>query len=79
MSFEKNFPIKELKMDMILEEYLRQLNLAIEAMMELKKETSPAIREIVLQNYWQKQSSFDSKIKRGIDFDPERTVAWSSK
>lgn len=55
-------------MDMTLEEYLRRLNQAIEAMTLLESTTPESIKRVVSDNYWQTQSAFQSKIERMIKF-----------
>lgn len=51
-------------MDMSLDQYLEQLNQAIEAMKQINRETPQAIKDIVYENFWQKQSAYICKVKR---------------
>ena len=51
-------------MDQPIEEYYKELYLAMEAMMALGKDTPDAIKSVVLANFWQKQSAFNHKVVR---------------
>lgn len=51
-------------MDMDLNGYLKELNEATQAMMAVTKETPQAIKDVVYNNFWQKQSAFCYKVKR---------------
>lgn len=55
-------------MDTAIEEYLRRLQLSIDAMMALDQKTPESIKQVVSDNFWQTQSAFDAKVKRSIDF-----------
>ena len=55
-------------MDMPFEEYLKQLQIAIEAVSKLSKDMPVAVKKVVMDNFWQKQSGFHAKACREFDF-----------